>query len=249
MPRIGRRKKLLRGDSQCAYCGKVPAGTIDHVVPRCLFTSPLPTNMITVAACSSCNAAKSKLDTFLRDFLVCAENAPANRVADSIRTGPYQRAVARNQSELWKELNAGNFEKIPIRRNGIDLGNFVQIPFSDGPVKESITYIVRGLYYKLQNKRLPDDHSFLVGDIGDSESCIRMLRYLQGFGPIGIAAIGELGKFEVFSSFSATWYTEEDGAFTASIWGLVFYDRMHIGCVTAARGNLGRINPKYVGRF
>jgi hypothetical protein len=182
-----------------------------------LFRAPLPMNMITVPACSSCNKAKGKVDTFLRDFLVCAENAPPNRVADSVRTGPYQRAVTRKQSELWKELGAERFEKTLMRKNEIDLGTFVQIPFGDGPVKDSITYIVRGLHYKLLNKRLPDDHSFLVGGLGDSESCIRMLRTLQSFGPIGIAAIGELGNFEVFSSFSATWHTKEDGAYAASI--------------------------------
>jgi 5-methylcytosine-specific restriction endonuclease McrA len=85
MAHSGRRKRLLRGDSECAYCGKVPADTIDHVVPRCLFRAPLPMNMITVPACSFCNKAKGKVDTFLRDFLVCAENAPPNRVADSVR--------------------------------------------------------------------------------------------------------------------------------------------------------------------
>lgn len=75
------------------------------------------------------------------------------------------------------------------------------------------------------------------------------MRTLQSVGPIGIAAIGELGNFEVFSSFSATWHTKEDGAYAASIWGLVFYDRMHIGCITVAKSNLGRINPKYVAQF
>ena len=34
MPRLGKRKRMLRGDSECAYCGKVPATTVDHVVPR-----------------------------------------------------------------------------------------------------------------------------------------------------------------------------------------------------------------------
>ena len=110
MPRQGKREMMLRGDSECAYCGRGPATTVDHVVPKCLFEAPLPTNMITVPACSSCNETTSKLDSFLRDFLVCEEGAPPNRVADSFCTGPHQRAVARKQSELWKEINAGRFE-------------------------------------------------------------------------------------------------------------------------------------------
>ncbi|MFO0890950.1 MAG: HNH endonuclease signature motif containing protein [Isosphaeraceae bacterium] len=248
MPQLGKRKRMLRGDSECAYCGKVPATTVDHVVPKCLFESPLPTNMITVPACLSCNEAKSKLDSFLRDFLVCEEGAPPHRVADSLRTGPYQRAVRRKQSALWKEIDAGNFEKTSVHFNGIDLGTVLQIPFGKGPLKNSITYIVRGLHYKLLNKRLPDDHLFLVGGIGNSDSCIRMLRQMQRMGSVGIAAIGK-PNFDVFSSFCASWYTAEDRVYAASIWGLAFYDRIHIGCITVAESKQGEINPYYFERY
>jgi hypothetical protein len=249
MAHIGKRKRMLRGDSECAYCGKVPATTVDHVVPKCLFEAPLPLNMITVPACLFCNSTKSKLDSFLRDFLVCEEGAAPNRVADSVRNGSYQRAVARKQSELWKEIVAGRFEKTVVRKDGLDLGWLLKLPFGKGPVKDSITYIVRGLHYKLLNKRLPEDHSFLVGGLGDSGSCIRMMRQLQSIGPIGVAAIGVPGKLDVFCSFSATWYTAEDGVYAVSIWGLVFYDRMHIGCLTVAKSKLGQIKPKYLEQF
>jgi hypothetical protein len=239
---------MLRGASECAYCGKVPAATHDHVVPRCLFEAPLPLNMITVPACSACNAAKAKHDTFLRDFLVCGEDWPPHQVADSLRDGPYRRAVTRNQSELGKAIHAGTFETHAYAMNGIDMGKLLKIPFGQGPVKHAITYIVRGLYYKLQNKRLPEDHAFLVGGIGDSAACIKTLRYLQSHGPIGVAAIGE-PHFEAFSSFCATWCTEEDGKFFATLWGLAFYDRMHIGCITLPRSKMDRINPMYVQHF
>jgi hypothetical protein len=248
MARLGKRRRMLRGDSECAYCGRVPANTVDHVVPRCLFDAPLPINMITVPACSFCNRAKSKLDSFLRDFLVSAEGAPPNRVADSLRAGPYQRAVARKQSELWKEIAAGKFEKATVYKNGIDLGMVLKIPFDRGILKDAITYIVRGLYFKLLNKRFPDDHTFLVGGIGDNESCIGTLRYLRSLGPIGIAAIGEPGNFEVFSSFCSTWYTDEEG-FTASVWGLAFYERMHIGCFTIIKSKIGDISPRFLREF
>lgn len=125
----------------------------------------------------------------------------------------------------------------------------LKIPFGKGPLKDSIVYIVRGLYYKLQNKRLPDDHSYLVGGLGDSESCIKALQYLQSFGSVGVAAIGDNRKFDVFSSFCATWYTAEDDVFAASLWGLAFYDRMHIGCTTISQSKLNQINPKYLDIF
>jgi hypothetical protein len=72
-----------------------------------------------------------------------------------------------------------------------------------------------------------------------------MMRQLQSFGSIGIASIGTPGNFDVFSSFCASWYTAEDGVYAASIWGLAFYDRMHIGCITIAKSKQGNINPRY----
>lgn len=249
MARVGKRKKMLRGVSECAYCGKVPAETVDHVVPKCLFGTPLPTNMITVPACSRCNGAKSRLDSLLRDFLVCEEGRPPHQVADSLRAGPYKRAVARKQSEFWKEIDAGRFKRHNLSLNGFDLGQFLEVPFGNGPVKESITYIVRGLYYRMLKQRLPDDHTFLVGGLRDRDTCIQMLQRLQSIGPIGIAAIGDDRKFDVFSSFCATFYTAEDEKFAGSVWGLAFYERMHIGCTTVDKTRSSLLNPKYFEMF
>lgn len=244
MARVSKRKRMLRGELECGYCGKVPADTVDHVVPSCLFERPWPKNIITVPACKPCNNAKAKLDSFLRDFLVCEEGAPANRTADSIRAGPYQRAVGRKQSELWKQIEAGRFERTAVRKDGMDFGVFLKIPFANGPVKEAITYIVRGLHYKVLGARVPPDHSFLVAGMGDRRSCIRMIRQLQSTGPLGGAAIGEPGNFDVFSSFCARWYSEADDEYAASIWGLAFYERMHIACLTMTKGMRDRMNPR-----
>ena len=43
----------------CVYCWKNPATTDDHVIPRCLFIPPLPSNMPTVPACQECNARET----------------------------------------------------------------------------------------------------------------------------------------------------------------------------------------------
>ena len=46
-----------------------------------------------------------------------------------------------------------------------------------------------------------------------------------------------------------TWYTAEDGVYAASIWGLAFYDRMHIGCITIAKSKRGEIKPHDLEQF
>ena len=182
--------------------------TVDHVVPKALFSSPLPLDMITVPACSPCNSKKSKLDVFLRDYLVCNVDAPANETADKIRAGRYQRAVERKQSELWKEILSDRTDKIRLSdEKGADLGMLVEMPFGQGPMKHSISLIVKGLYYRLLDKRIPEDHSFFVGGIPSREVLLAQIHQLKSMGQIGSAKIGDS---KVFACFCQTYRTEEE---------------------------------------
>lgn len=45
------RKKKTKA---CVYCGSA-AGSVDHVIARCLLEKPYPTNLLTVPACEECN--------------------------------------------------------------------------------------------------------------------------------------------------------------------------------------------------
>ena len=57
-----------RDRTRCAYCGE-PATTYDHVPPQCLYTRPLPSNLVTVPACAACNNGASKDDAEFRNHL------------------------------------------------------------------------------------------------------------------------------------------------------------------------------------
>ncbi len=246
MPRAGRRKRLLSGESECAYCGRVPAATVDHVVPKALFLSPLPLDMITVPACSRCNSKKSKFDVFLRDYLVCNVDAPTNETAEKIRVGRYQRAVERKQSELWKEILSDRTDKVKLSDDkGADLGMFVDIRFGRGPMKDSITFIVKGLYYRLLDKHIPEDHTFLVGRIQSREDLLFQFQQLKSLGQIGSAKIGDN---KVFVCFCQT-YRTDDEAVAATMWGLIFYDRTYIACLSVGPSLRRKMNPAILAQY
>jgi hypothetical protein len=69
----------------CVYCGERAKLTREHVIPECLFTKPLPPNMITVGTCFQCNNGKSDDDVYLRDFLLADMATGENACAEEIR--------------------------------------------------------------------------------------------------------------------------------------------------------------------
>src|SRR5437667_12176452 len=93
-------KKRRRINIPCVYCGRRSAGTKDHVIPKSLFLSPLPSNMITVPICRACNLEKSRSDGYLRDMLVCDIHASRHPVALALRGGAVIRSARRGRSEF-----------------------------------------------------------------------------------------------------------------------------------------------------
>ena len=62
---------------QCYLCQATETLTRDHVPPENLFPMPLPSDLITVPCCKSCNSGFSKIDEQFRAFVTCAANVSA----------------------------------------------------------------------------------------------------------------------------------------------------------------------------
>ncbi len=84
----------------CAYCGVKRGLTKDHVIPKCLFKRPLPSNMITVPACSECNNAKSKDEDYLRDMLVIDHFTSSNPTAQTLLNNKVIRSATEGSSKV-----------------------------------------------------------------------------------------------------------------------------------------------------
>lgn len=93
---MGRGKKKI---GECVYCGNITTLTQDEVIPKCLFSKPLPINLIKVRACSTCNnKEKSKDDEFLRDLLLSDMNAVKNETAKTLFDNKVLRSIDTHRS-------------------------------------------------------------------------------------------------------------------------------------------------------
>jgi hypothetical protein len=84
---------------KCVYCGGA-ADTDDHVPPRCLLDPPLPSNLLTLPACKSCNNRYSKHENLVRAVIGFAgvheklekERQPGGRLLRSLERDPKLRS-------------------------------------------------------------------------------------------------------------------------------------------------------------
>lgn len=57
----------------CIYCGIYEGKEKYHIPPKCFFTEPLPSNLITVPSCSICNRKLGKIDENIRNLISSLE--------------------------------------------------------------------------------------------------------------------------------------------------------------------------------
>ena len=115
----------------CAYCGEEP-GTSDHVPSKVLLDDPLPSDLPTVDACSTCNASFSLDEEHLACFLECALSGTTEPGA--LSRGKIGRTLARNPSLVELIQNS--------RRVG-DANSMVWIP-DDNRVRNVVVKLARG---------------------------------------------------------------------------------------------------------
>lgn len=218
------RKQRKRGE--CAYCGTVAELTIDHVIPQCLFTKPLPPDMVKVSACEQCNNTKSKDDDFLRDFLVTDIFASEQPTAKAIFTQKVVSSARQNKSALMRSFKSHARLEPLHTRGGIYLGHAYSAPLDGERVTQIFCRIMRGLYYKIRSQRIPDKYKCEVSrwePTGFNE-----------FWPT-LKQIGFNGPYHCGDVFTCIMlYADEDPFITA--WWLCFYDRICIHVSTELDG-------------
>lgn len=140
----------------CAYCGKRPANTKDHVVPRCLFPGNLPANVLTVRVCLQCNREKSRDEDYFRDCLTMDIRSSQSANAQSVFNGKVLKSMGHRSCELAKDA-ALMWTIRPMRtKSGVVLGMKPSVPIAAGRVTRVLKFMLKGLYYRIEGKRLPD---------------------------------------------------------------------------------------------
>ena len=168
--------KKYRG-KVCAYCGAVDQPTTaEHVLARSLFLPEDRSNLPKIPACSRCNSAKSKLETYAAAALLAgSQHFEAVRVRREFvsRSLAKNQAVARElgiyRTATWMSVN-GVFQKMH------------PLTIDAAKIKSLMDFIVRGLYYFHNKSRIPDSHTVKVSlqHPGREQELIELLR--DGFG-------------------------------------------------------------------
>jgi len=149
----------------CPLCGMEKMLTKEHAVPKCLFRSPLPKNMITVYTCKECNKSYSVDEEYFRIFVLggsCPGSKAFSLWFEKVEGSSLQRSPALRQ----KLIHDMDISKVHHRVQPLRFYSGEQVP--DDIVENTITFqadrinrvvgkIIRCLYFKHFNKPIPID--------------------------------------------------------------------------------------------
>ena len=152
----------MSGMALCYICAADGANSRDHVIPKCLFTPPLPANLLTLPAHYSCH--KRLAEEYVRAIL-SGLSAPVSRTGmnlwdASTGDGRAARSLAGNPG-LAAQLRGGMVPSIDVYTPaGIYLGTAPAVRFDRERVYPGLEKIVRGLYRHHTGRLLPANTIF-----------------------------------------------------------------------------------------
>jgi len=201
----------------CAYCGQVRPITRDHVVPRCLFTRPLPKHMVTVPACDQCNHRKGQHDSFLRDLLTSDIAGNESPIARRIFEEKVLSSHRQNKSLLARIVLREAELKPVLSDSGMYLDECYVAHFDLRRAIEMFSFLVRGLYYRTSKVVLPAQCEFTLRRL-TPDAVREIMDFFVNHNCNGPYSVGT-GVF---------WcaYLRADTDDTTTVWLLVFYDRI-----------------------
>jgi hypothetical protein len=129
----------------CVYCGAL-ATSRDHVIPRALFTPPLP-QMVTVPACGTCQREKSFGDDDLAHYVALTwEGGQHHQAREQLER--VARATIKGHSKIGKAFAKGGSPREVVTAAGIYLFDVWSVPLPDGnrDMFKTLEYIIRGLH-------------------------------------------------------------------------------------------------------
>ncbi len=197
----------------CPYCGEKAILTRDHVISQCLYANGVPANSPKIYACSKCNnILKSRLDVYIRDFLITDIKGSEHPVSKQLFP-KLARSVSRNQSEFARD--AKNSQLIPrFTPGGLFAGFAYAIQLPNDPLGEGLAMMTRGLYYFYVRQVLPQNIAIQVHRQWDMQKLEPEIQMLFNLG----AAYKPAGDGDVFECI----YIIAPEKPTASLWFLSF---------------------------
>ena len=147
---------LIMDFGTCVYCGEERELTRDHVPPRCLFSKPRPSDLVTVPCCPDCNRELAKHDEYFRIAVTTGINREKfpKENADSVRA---INNLIRPASQGFARMFLQNYERNPSR-----------LTFDRRRIEFVLRRITRGLFFNHRGIPMPATVGFGSVVIDDS---------------------------------------------------------------------------------
>lgn len=134
---------------KCIYCGKL-ADTRDHAPPRCLLLPPLPSNLITLPACQSCNNGFSFDENVVRAFFALVGLHP-HLVTERMPGGWLDKTLGRSP-KIRRILESSRTPDGTYQLNGSLLESFSRV----------FLKTTQGMFYGLYRRLVPTEQLKLI---------------------------------------------------------------------------------------
>lgn len=208
----------------CVYCDSRKSLTRDHVPPKCLFSNPLPQDLITVPCCRQCNKSASKDDEYFRMILAGRRDVGGNPDA-SIAMGKAVRALQRPEAKGFRRffLDSTRFFYFVNELGVVEPGGSYDADHNR--LGHVASRIIRGLFWNQTGERLPNDCEVITWVDEGLKHVDR--RRLQMFAQVmtgePLSAIGRVFRH---------WYQPVPEDRFTGVWILQFYENIHFYCLT-----------------
>jgi hypothetical protein len=143
---------------RCVYCGSTKNLTRDHIPPKSLFNKPRPANLITVEACTGCNASFKSDDEYF--WLTTSSRAGAPQSSGAVEAS--SRAIkhlAREKAAGFRTAFLSSIGPVELKStSGLYLGKKLGYDVSFTRLNRVAARITRGLFRFVQKGALPDTY-------------------------------------------------------------------------------------------
>lgn len=220
-----KQKRDRRGT--CGICGVFGAVTRDHIPPKALFTSPLPSDLLTIPACRKCNGDASGDDEYFRNAICMSTYRGDDRhgIAGSEKA---IRSIKRSNT-LRKEFTQTAHRVQVVTPGGIIERIGLAFTVDAKRINRVIKRIYRGIYYLETNEVLPVSYDIHVDTPESYANCdaetkaLLMSTVLKPLSSLPGKSFAE-GLFRYR-------FARPDVVAAVSVCVMVFYNRLEVLCL------------------
>ena len=147
----------------CVYCRSPKDLTRDHIPPKSFFPKPRPKNLITVLCCGECHSEFTENDEYLRNYLIFSPQCRGHVAARQLQENGLRSLQDPNAGEFSNPLfTIGNQYWPSSLASSLAPVYGTTVAHDDERIEDVIERIVVGLFWKENDKYLPDDYAIEI---------------------------------------------------------------------------------------